>query len=523
MDLIDHTLAVDFGTSNSSVYLKKNKLEALCDQTGSYLFPSFVEYTKTNIVTGFAAKRNLGKSGKFVVASVKRLIGLTYEEYEQLEEKNIFGCEIVQGDDGFPRFIVSNNNKLVSCIEVACELFKNIKERAEIYCEPRKFDYLYLTVPADYKPNQCDAICKAAELAGFKVKKMIAEPSAAALSYLLDSKDTIGPKEKILVYDFGGGTFDASLLTYSPSKGISILGEEGDDCLGGNDVDMEILRYITEVTEKKHGELLIPPSHRAFRKFTLLKSICEAAKEALYSCSSYEVVLDEVNSNFDPITFFPATLDFCIYNIIEKTVNCVKKVIEDNHLSPGNIRHVFLVGGSSKLKCIRKALQEFLGDQCNFPEIDPQHCVAYGAMKLLVKDALNQEQHLVTSLSASYGLEINDQEVLLMLKKGSKVPLTSCRYTFKTTIDFQENVSMKIYQYSKVVENKEKNLIVKKENCSAIFDLVFQLSPQHSAGNYFVDIEFSFDIGGVLTVYCYDHTHNQLLYKCNYNPIHGSY
>ena len=111
MEVLNHTLAIDFGTSNSSVYLFKNHSEVLCDQTGSYLFPSYVEYSKNNIITGFAAKRNIGKSGKYVVSCVKRLIGLTYEEYELLDEKNIFGCEVVRGDDGFPFKIYPNSTE----------------------------------------------------------------------------------------------------------------------------------------------------------------------------------------------------------------------------------------------------------------------------------------------------------------------------------------------------------------------------------------------------------------------------
>lgn len=525
MSLLDHTLAIDFGTSNSSVYVMKNGCELLCDQMGTYLFPSFVEYTKKGVITGGAAKRNLGKPNKYVVACVKRLIGLTNEEYNQMKEKRVFGCEVVEGDDGYPRFVVSSDKNLVSCIEVASELFKEMKSRAEIYCEPRQFDSIYLTVPADYKPKQCDGICKAAEMAGFKVLKMIAEPSAAALSYLLDCNDSIGPKERILVYDFGGGTFDASLLTYNSSKGITIIGEEGNQRLGGNDVDMAILDYVTKTAEKTHNAILIPPSPRAFRKYNLLKSFCEDAKIVLFSATSTEVVLEEINDEFDPVVLLPSTLDHCIEDVVQKTIDCVSKVIQDNHLNPGNIRHVFLVGGSSQLKIIQKLLRNLLGENCNFPAIDPQHCVSLGAMKLLLQDASNSNvnQNLVTSLSASYGIEINENEVLILLRKGSTAPLTSHCYTFQTTWDDQDYVSMWIYQCSKNIPIAKKNTCVKKEDCHPIYELSFALDKRILGGCSYIDIEFSFDIGGVLTVFCYDHFHHQLLYKCSYNPIYGSY
>lgn len=528
MEVLNHTLAIDFGTSNSSVYLFKNHSEVLCDQTGSYLFPSYVEYSKNNIITGFAAKRNIGKSGKYVVSCVKRLIGLTYEEYELLDEKNIFGCEVVRGDDGFPYFVVSSDRKLVSCVDVAAELFKEMKSRADTYCDPRRFDSVYLTVPADYKPNQCDAICKAAEKAGLIVKKMIAEPSAAALSYLLDCKDQIGSQEKILVYDFGGGTFDASLLTYSPTKGINILGEEGNHCLGGNDVDLAIVRYVMKIAEKETNAVLIPPSNRAFKKFSLLKELCEEAKLSLFSSPSTDICLDEINPDFESFPLLPSSLDYCIEDVVNETITCVKKVIHDNHLSPGNIRHVFLVGGSSKLRLVRSILSKFFGENCDFPAIDPQHCVSLGAMKLLIQDSSNknqnsQNQNLITSLTASYGIEISANEILILLRKGSVVPLTSHCYTFKTSYDYQNVVSMKIFQYSKTISSRENFTIVNKSECHELYSLDFSLQKQLPAGSYYIDIEFSFDIGGVLTVYCYEHSSHQLLYTCNYNPIYGSY
>ena len=162
---MDHTLAIDFGTSNSSVYLLKQKEEMLPDENGNYLFPSYIEYTQRVVAVGSVARRNLGRTGHFVVACVKRLLGLTYEEYEKIEEKGLFGCEVVRGDDGYPRLVVSKDGKQVTCEEAASELFRAMKKRADTFNSPCVYDQCYLTVPANYKDAQCRAITRAAELA----------------------------------------------------------------------------------------------------------------------------------------------------------------------------------------------------------------------------------------------------------------------------------------------------------------------------------------------------------------------
>ena len=176
---MDTTLAIDFGTSNSVVFVyKQSAFEPLVSETGSFLFPSYVAYINGSAVTGDSAKGLMGKSGRFVVACVKRLIGQPYSYYEQLEHKDIFGCEVVCGEDGDPVFVVDEKGTQVTCVDVASELFKHYKHRAEMYCDPNKYDSVYLTVPADYSEAQCSKIKEAARRAGLTVKKLIAERKA---------------------------------------------------------------------------------------------------------------------------------------------------------------------------------------------------------------------------------------------------------------------------------------------------------------------------------------------------------
>lgn len=518
---MDHTLAIDFGTSNSAAYIFKRKMEVLTDSNGNYLFPSYVMYNGDVAVIGNIAKINLGKPGKYVVASVKRLIGLRYEDYEKMDQKNIFGCEVVRGEDGYPRFVVNNQGGLRSCIEVASEIFKAIKKRADYYGSPNVYDEAYLTIPANFDARQCKAIKLAATLAGLTVRKLIAEPTAAALSYVLNSDLTFLPQEKMIVYDFGGGTFDASLLTYDESSGIQVLGENGDNHCGGNDVDLALCEYIQNtVREEEHIEL-IPPSKSARRKSSRLRSMCENGKIMLQTSLSTDIDLSEVNDALDTFTITAATLGVIINPIIKRTIDCVVRLLENNDLQPGNISYVFLVGGSSKLASVTKSLQTLFGSSCQFPSVDPDHCVAFGAMCLLHSDCTNPKA-LQKSLSTSYGLGIGNGQVLIMLKKGCTLPLTSRYYTFTTTVERQQQVNMKIYQYSGNVDLTERFSMVSEKNCHYIFDLELSLLKKRIVAPAMIDITFSFDIGGVLCVRCFRHDNQELLYNEVFEPLSGT-
>ena len=201
---MEDILAIDFGTTNSTACVfkgeKRTQLwnDQICEE---YLFPSFVEYTDKGVIVGNAAKLNMGKPGHFVVSCVKRLIGLRYDDYLKLEKKDIFGCEVVRGDDGYPYFVVSEDgSRRVNCIDVACELFKWIKENAERICG-RTFSKAYIGRPANFLDHQVKAICEAAEKAGLQVDKMLTEPTAAGLSWYKSAViGTIPTLKKTLMY-----------------------------------------------------------------------------------------------------------------------------------------------------------------------------------------------------------------------------------------------------------------------------------------------------------------------------------
>lgn len=521
---MDHILAIDFGTSNSTVYIfKNNSLEALTDDTGSSLFPSYVMYYNDKVVTGITAKKNMGRNGRYVVGSVKRLIGQPYSYYEKLEHKSIFGCEVVCGEDGYPYFVVDNNGTLVNCVDVASELFKEFKRRAEAYCSPRLFDAAYLTVPADYKDYQCNKIKEAARRAGLTVKKLITEPAAAALSWYYSQENGFNDFSKFLVYDFGGGTFDVSLMKYTHEEGFVIVDQGGNPFLGGNDVDITLSEFIEQQYREQTGTELIKNSKQSLRKRSTLKEKSEEIKLGLFTQPFMEfdssVLLDD--DLVIPIT--RASFDLLISPLIDQTLDCVKLLLQRNHLQPGNISYFFTIGGSSNLNLVaEKTKKLFRG--CIFPQVDRQQCVAKGAALMLQADCSTNKQTVKEIMSESIGLGIGNEKVLIMLKKGGKLPLTGKSYLFKTTLENQKLVDMKIFKYNGDLKNDESVLMVDESACRYIYDLHFDLPEVRSKGEYFVEVEFSMDIGGVLTVTCYNPTvGRKIIYSQEFEAVYGSY
>ena len=521
---MDHILGIDFGTSNSTVYVFKNgEAEALTDENGSSLFPSYVMYYNNKVVTGLTAKKNMGGKDRYVVSCVKRLIGQPYSYYEQLEHRDIFGCEVVEGEDGYPYFVVDANGRRVNCVDVACELFKEFKRRADVYCHPRVFDAAYLTVPADYKDFQCEKIKEAAKRAGLSIKKVITEPAAAALSWYYTTNCKIQDYEKLLVYDFGGGTFDASIMRYTKEEGFVIIDQAGDPYLGGNDIDLALSQYIETAFQKEYGTALIKKGRREWRSRSLLKEKCEEIKLSLamlpLSDFDFTPFADE---EVDSLTVSRTLFNTIIQPLIQKTIRCVEELLQRNGILPGTIRYFFTIGGSSRLELVSNLTKAMFGN-CVFPEVNTQQCVALGAAMMMKADHSSTAKTIKETLNTSFGLEVDENRVLLMVKRGGNLPLTGKSYLFKNSKGEKE-IAMRIFKYGGELPPATKTPFVKLEDCRYVYNLHVELPDACSVVGSFIEIEFSMDVGGVLTVNCYNPVEGRdLFYSHVYEAVYGSY
>ena len=287
--MIDSFVVIDFGSTNSVAVLCKRHengklddihLEDSNDSQGFHNFPSVVAYSNEAVYAGNTAKKFISKLHRNkkvrVVKFVKRIIGLTYEEYLNLENKDIFGCEVFERN-GKPYFRVYENDEVgKSGEEVASEIFKLIKEAADQRNE-RSVTNCYVTVPANYNDRQREAIINAATMAGFQVQGLYHEPTAAAMcSCLADSSDlsVMESGHKILVFDFGGGTLDISVIEYKKKTEFKVLSVGGNVRLGGSDIDTAIANYFI----KKYSDIIPASIQPGGKKYGQFLSLCEEAK-----------------------------------------------------------------------------------------------------------------------------------------------------------------------------------------------------------------------------------------------------
>ena len=543
---MEEILAIDFGTTNSVVFAyAKNEVKQIWNNqnSGEFLFPSFVEYTGKGVVVGNAAKLFMGKPGHFVVSCVKRLIGKTYDEYLKLEKKDIFGCDVVRGDDGYPYFVVSEDaTKKVSCIDVACELFKWIKASAEAICE-RTFAKAYVTKPANYFDNQVKAIREAARRAGLKIDKMINEPTAAGLSWCVETKEKspgkLKPEDKILVVDFGGGTLDFSVIRYLGNDEFNVEDNSGNPNLGGNDIDYALMQLILDRLKNNFG---VDIEKKIMKKWRLAKirNVCEERKISFNSRTKdadvYErflklnesLVFDSDVSDFlsssDDLP--ESTLKIPFREVTEAYMNCLKKAIKPLRAiidKPGQrldeISYVLLVGGSSRLMAFHQLLYREGLKRTKFVAIDPMTCVARGAFELskIYNDPTNKVK-MTEKIAISYGLKSGDNKVVLLLKKGMKIPATSEGVKFINTNDEPARIEIMAYQ---CVEDEGK-YEVDIEKCSLIKAWQFEnpIKFRQPKGEQLLELQFELHVGGTLQVTCKDVARNKLLLDEETNVIY---
>ena len=506
------TIAIDFGSTNSAAYVCKNNTPtalACNDVSGEFQFPSFVEYTKSGAVVGLTAKRNFGKDKKYVVACVKRLLGKTYEEYLQIPDKTIFGCDVVRSSGGLPEFLVSSAEENIrkSCVEVASEIFKAIKGDADNFLD-RNCEYAYLTYPVDYNDNQKEAIKQACNLAGLEVIGWIREPEAAAMSWCLHPDFRSEQFEKYIIFDFGGGTLDVSCLSCFRDQ-TKFSHSKGDAMLGGNDVDTCLVVGIQNEYKQLKGHDLIRTQNerRKWRKFQLLRALCEDMKRSLSSEISVTVDFTDIVDAGDVDDQVISRVDFerIINLIVRRCMEVVDKVTEVDGWSAGAIRHVILVGGSSRICIFRQCLQEkfMMARIPSFDVVNPYSCVAEGACRKMINDVYHTA-NASSVLESSYGISGGDQ-VMILLRKGIFTPCDSANI-FVKTIDNSKKLVTTVYEYKGDINANQAKLLIPINQCFRKENIEFDISTTNS--NIF-EIHMHLEPGGIMRITClnyYDKT-----------------
>ena len=467
---MQNTICIDFGTWNSSVYYcEDGELVHLEADQCSMQLPSYVMYWRGQAVVGYAARMNYGRKRCYVIAAVKRIMGLNYDEYLSYGDPNIFGCEVKRGDDGMPYFVVDEKGTLKSAVEVASELFKAMKEQAEKRMNPAKAGFAYITVPADYSTPRVQAIQKAAEMAGLKVTKFIREPTAAALSWCIPNASSSRKGDKFLIYDFGGGTFDVSCIECVGDYQFKVLSTKGLKGVGGNTIDSYLVEAVINYMRKKGIPVInrLEKEKLYQRKVREMRRKCEESKRILIGGTVYAQDESEylkknegqimtidysgmISGGGDEDMEMECTItlpefDSIIAPIIDQTIDCVKELLNELHLRPSDIRCVLMVGGSSKIHQTKRKMVE-LFPKSEFPDVEKESCVSYGAaLRMVSQYDKSSKVQVKDLLQCSYGMRF-PTGVVLMVLKGDEIPCESIPLHAVMKGD-DEYIITSIYQY----------------------------------------------------------------------------
>ncbi len=476
-------LGIDLGTTNSAMSIfEGNEAKIIANKEGKNTTPSIVAFTdKGEILVGESAKRQAITNPEKTIYSIKRIMGLMFNEDKAKEAQKRLPYKIVDRNGACAIEIAG---KVYTPQEISAKILMKLKEDAESYLG-ESITEAVITVPAYFNDSQRKATKEAGTIAGLNVLRIINEPTSAALAYGLDKKQS----EKIVVYDLGGGTFDVTVLETGDNV-VEVLATGGDAFLGGDDFDNRIIDWAASEFKNESG-IDIKNDVMALQR---LKDASETAKKELSSASETEINLPFITADATGPKHLVkkltrAKFESLIDDLVEQTITKIDEVIKDSKLSKGDISEVVMVGGSTRIPKVQERVKEFTNRELN-KSVNPDEVVAIGAaiqggvLKGDVKDVL-----LLDVTPLSLGIETLGGVMTKVIERGITIPAKKAQ-VFSTAEDNQPAVSIHVLQGERELAKDNKSL--------GKFDLTG--IPSAPRGVPQIEVTFDIDANGILTV-----------------------
>lgn len=451
-------IGIDLGTTNSCVSVIENGQPKVIENSeGARTTPSIIAYTNDGeILVGAPAKRQAVTNPRNTLYAVKRLIGRRFEEKEVQKDIDLMPYTIMKANNG-DAWVKVNNDELAPP-QISAEVLKKMKKTAEDYLGESVTEAV-ITVPAYFNDSQRQATKDAGRIAGLDVKRIINEPTAAALAFGLSKKE--GRDRKIAVYDLGGGTFDISIIEIADVDGESqfeVLSTNGDTFLGGEDFDQRLIDYIITEFQKEQG-IDLKKDVMALQR---LKDAAEKAKIELSSSTQTEINLPYITMDasgpkhlVQKIT--RAKFESIVDDLVVRTIEPCKTALKDAGLNPSDIDDVILVGGQTRMPKVQEQVKEFFGKEPR-KDVNPDEAVAVGAAiqgSVLAGDRTDVLLLDVTPLSL--GIETLGGVFTKLINKNTTIP-TKAAQTFSTAEDNQTAVTIHVMQGERQMASGNKSL-----------------------------------------------------------------
>ena len=475
-------IGIDLGTTNSCVAIIEGKEpKVITNEEGSRTTPSVVAYTKEGErLVGASARRQSIVNPESTIYSVKRFMGMRFDDAKTDIDKVPY--KVVKGKTGDCRVTV--NGKNLAAPEISAQILLKLKREAERYLGAEVTEAV-VTVPAYFNDAQRQATKDAGKIAGLEVKRIINEPTAAAMAYGLDKKD----EQKIAVFDLGGGTFDISILEISDGV-IEVLSTNGDTHLGGDDVDQILIDWLFSSFKKTHGLDLSKDSMVLQR----VREAAEKAKIELSSAQQTEVNLPFITANASGPKHLVQTItrskfEQMIAGFVKKTLSPVKNALKDASVDTADVDEVIMVGGSTRIPSVRKAVEDFFGKKSN-NTVNPDEVVALGAaVQGGVFSGDITDMLLLDVTPLSLGIETLGGVCTVLIPRNTTIP-TSKTEIFSTATDNQSAVDIHVLQGERKFSDDNRTLGK------------FQLTglPPAPRGVPQVEVMFDLDANGILSV-----------------------